>query len=179
MQGRRLEFSPVGIEEANVPVFSMAITSPIRSSDGLSTQRHVDVSMSLLDSSTKLQLVEDSRVVGADNVGAIKAVVTADCSDSLEEGFVIGDLYVSCCNVAPLREAVGPSSGTNACMESSSCVIGDLGITTESTDVGVCFGNIDSQFGIESCVQSQVTTIEALSNDGDIDTPLMIHLMML
>ena len=55
MHGRRLECSPVGIQEADEPVFNMVPTSPIRSSDdGLSTQRYVDVSVPLVDSSTEL-----------------------------------------------------------------------------------------------------------------------------
>ena len=38
MHGRRLEFSPVGIKEADVPMFSLAPTIPIYSSyDGCST----------------------------------------------------------------------------------------------------------------------------------------------
>ena len=37
LQGRRLEFSPVGVPNANVPIFGMTPTSPIYSvDDGLS-----------------------------------------------------------------------------------------------------------------------------------------------
>ena len=40
----KLEFSPIGIQEADVPMFSTTPTSPICSfDDGLSTQRHADV----------------------------------------------------------------------------------------------------------------------------------------
>ena len=48
------------------------------------------VSVSLVRSSSELQQVDDSRVVGANSASAIGEVVTADCSRSLEEGIAIG-----------------------------------------------------------------------------------------
>ena len=56
--------------------------------------------MSLVGSNIDLQWDEDSRVV-ANSVGAIGAVVTVDCSNSLE-GIVNRYLYISCCSVATL-----------------------------------------------------------------------------
>lgn len=47
---------------------------------------------------------------------------------------------------------------------------GDLGVTAESVDVGSCSSVIDSQPGVESCVQSQVTAVETLLGDGDVDS---------
>ena len=41
---RKLEFSLIGVHDANVPVFKTTLASPICSlDDGCSTQRHVDV----------------------------------------------------------------------------------------------------------------------------------------
>ena len=121
-----------------------------------------------MDNGTKLQHIEAPRVVSV-SAETIDAIVTTDTLGSLEEGIIIGDLYGSCHSVARVQEAVTSSGGTDACMESSSCDVGDLGVTVESVDVGSCSSVIDSRPDIDSCVQSQVTTIETLLA-GSMDT---------
>lgn len=122
LQGRKLQFSPTGVHDAGVPVFSTRPASPICSVDGGPIlQRSVDVSVPLVDSSTKLQHVEAPRVVAV-SADTIDAVITTDTSDSLEEGIIIGVLYGSCHCFAPVQEAVASSSGTDACMESPNCM---------------------------------------------------------
>ena len=83
------------------------------------------------DSDTELQRVEAPRFVAAVSVETVDAVVTTDTSHSLEEGIIIGDLYVSCDNVAPMQEVVASSGGNDGCMESLSCDVGGLGNTME------------------------------------------------
>ena len=123
----------------------------------------------LMDSSTKLQYVEAPRVVAV-SAETVDAVVTTDISGSLEEVIIIGDLYGSCHSVALVQEVVDSLGGTNACMEVPSCDVGDLGVTTESVDVGSCSSIIDSQVDVESCVQNQVLVVEALLGDVDVDS---------
>ena len=101
MQGRKLEFSSRGIHDADVPVFSMTLASPIRSvDDGLILQGHVDVLV--IDSSTVLEQFEAPKVVATISSDAVDDVVVTNYLDSPEEGVVIGDLYVSYHRVAPV-----------------------------------------------------------------------------
>ena len=61
-------------------------------------------------------------------------------------------------SVAPVQEAVASSGGTNACMESPTCDVGDLDVTVESVDVGSCSSVIDSQPSIIMCAESSDDT---------------------
>ena len=76
---------------------------------------------------------------------------------------------MSCHSVAPVQDAVVSSGGTDACMESPNCD-GDLGVTTESVDVGSCSSIIDSQVDIESCGQIQGSAVEVLLGDVDANS---------
>jgi hypothetical protein len=77
-------------------------------------------------------------------------------------GANIEDLYV-----APVQEVVDSSGGIEKRKEPPSYDVGDVGVSTKSIDVGLHSSIIDSQSGVESCVQSQESTYEALLGDGD------------
>jgi len=116
LQGRKLEFSPTNVFDADVHVLTTTPTSPIcRVDDGLSSQRSLDVSVPLVDSGTKLQHVEAPRVVAV-SAETVDTVVTTSTSGSLEEGIIIGDLYGSCHSVALVQEAIASSGETDACI---------------------------------------------------------------
>lgn len=171
LQGRKLEFSPTGAHDADVPMFGTTPARPIRSTDDESISlEHVDVSVPLAHNRAKHQQVEAPRVVATDCTKAVDTVVITKCSDSSVEGVVIGDFYVSYRSVAPVQEAVDSSDGTDACMESPSGDVGDLGITAESVDDGSCSSIIGAHLDVDSCVLSQGSAVEILATDVDADS---------
>ena len=104
------------------------------------------------DSGTKFQQVEAPRVVATISAEKVDAIVTTDTFDSLEEKIIIGDLYVRSHGFAIVQEAVTSSGGIETCIESPSYDVGDVGVSAESIDVGLCSSITDSQPGVESCV---------------------------
>lgn len=171
LQGRRLEFSSTGAHDVDVPISSTAHAIPIRSvDDGFISQKPVDVSVPLVDSSAEHQQVEAPRAITTDCTVAADIVVITVCSNSSVEGVVIGDFYVNCSSVAPVQEAVTSLDGTDACMGSPSGDVGDLGTTAESVDDSSCSSIIGAQLDIESCVQSQVLAVEISRGDVGADS---------
>ena len=69
-----------------------------------------------------------------------------------------------------VQQEVDFSSGTKACIESPSYDIGDVGISVELVDLGLCSSITDLQLDVESCVQSQESVVEDLEEDVNADS---------